>query len=114
MTNNFSKHIIAMHGEKGKDWLEHIPRIIIALEKKWSLHVLDPFPLYYNYVAPVKQEDGTDAVVKIGFPQDKEFFSEIEALRIFNGNGSVQLLKEDKENTAILLERIVSGNTLRS
>src|SRR5690606_31141688 len=49
------------------------------------------------------------AVLKLSFPDNKEFRSEVEALRFYSGNGAVALLQEDLENGAVLLERAVPG-----
>ncbi len=52
-------------------------------------------------------------VLKICVP-DREFFTEVEALRLFAGHGAVQLLEADLEMGAMLLERIEPGTSLVS
>lgn len=111
MNKNFIKHAL-MYGEIGKAWLKQIPQIINEYEHKWSIKVLSPYTLTYNYVAPVTGNNGSQAVIKIGLPQDKEFQSEIEALKIFNGDGITKLLKADKEKAVILIEQVVPGTPL--
>lgn len=96
-------------GEEGEKWLASIPSIIEEFEKKWSLKISPPFPLSYNYVAPATQSDGADVVLKIGFPGDREFKTEIDALTIFSGDGAVKLLRSDREKAVILLERVTPG-----
>ncbi len=96
-------------GEEGEKWLANIPTIIAEYSQKWSLQVVPPYPLSYNYVAPATRSDGTDAVLKIGFPGDREFKTEIEALTIFNGDGAVKLLEADREKAVILLEKVTPG-----
>ena len=96
-------------GEEGEKWLTNIPSVIKEFEKKWSVKVGPPFPLSYNYVAPATRLDGSDVVLKIGFPGDREFKTEIEALTIFNGDGAVKLLEADREKAVILLERVTPG-----
>lgn len=108
MISEFEQNI-KNHGPAGQEWFKRIPDITSKLEKKWNLKVESPFDLTWNYVAPVIQADGTAAVIKIGFPQDPEFKSEIAALEIFNGNGIEKLLAEDKDNCAILIERVMPG-----
>lgn len=68
-----------------------------------------PYSLSYNYVAPAVRSDGSDIVLKIGFPGDREFKTEIDALTIFNGDGAVKLLEADREKAVILLERVTPG-----
>ncbi len=99
-------------GKEGKVWLDSIPNIIKGYEEKWSIKVAPPFTLSYNYVAPAKTKDGRDVVLKIGFPKDKEFQTEISALEVFNGDGAEKLLEKDKDNAVILIERVTPGNPL--
>jgi streptomycin 6-kinase len=108
MNSDFTKNALGW-GKEGEKWLARIPSIIQEFEKKWSLKVGPPYPLSYNYVAPVVRSDGTDAVLKIGFPGDREFKTEIEALTIFSGDGAVKLLEADKESFVILLEKVIPG-----
>lgn len=96
-------------GEAGKEWLAKIPGIITSSEKRWGLKVLPPFKLNYNYVAPAQREDGSRVVLKIGFTDDPEFKTEIEALGVFNGEGIAKLLEVDRENWAILIEQVTPG-----
>lgn len=63
----------------------------------------------YNYAARAVRVDGSQAVLKIGFPGDVEFNSENTALKIFNGIGAVQILEKDKEDAVMLLERALPG-----
>jgi streptomycin 6-kinase len=56
-------------------------------------------------VVPVRTEDGTAAVLKIGFP-DEESEHEHLALRRWGGHGAVRLLSADPHRRALLLERL--------
>jgi streptomycin 6-kinase len=111
MSNDFQQNALSW-GEQGKVWLQNIPEQIKGYEQKWALEVLEPFPLNYNYVAPVTRRDGSQAVLKIGFPADREFKTETEALELFNGNGICKLLEADIEGSAILIERLTPGTPL--
>lgn len=111
MTEAFIKHALA-NGDEGKKWLDSIPDLIKEYEEKWDLKVQSPFNLNYNYVAPATRADGSDAVLKIGFPKDEEFQTEMRALEIFNGEGIAPLLAEDRDNGVILIERVQPGTTL--
>lgn len=102
-------------GEAGKEWLQQLPATLAECARQWSLTLHPPFPnLSYNYVAPAERTDGARVVIKAGFPPDKEFLSEAEALRFFKGQGMVQLLKFDRPKRVMLLERIEPGISLRT
>jgi streptomycin 6-kinase len=91
---------------------ERLPTLLADCASRWALTVLPPFPnLSFNYVAPVLRADGTEAVLKLGLPH-KELLMEIEALRVYDGRGSVRLLEADPEQGALLLERLRPGVTL--
>jgi len=102
-------------GEAGLAWLQQLPATLAACARQWALTLHPPFPnLSYNYVAPAERTDGVRVVIKAGFPQDREFLSEAEALRVFDGQGMVQLLEFDRQKRVMLLERVEPGITLRT
>lgn len=111
---NLLKKIISLRGDLGRKWFKDLPEIIKQYEQKWTLTVFSPFPLSYNYVAPAKASDGKNVVLKITFPKNTEFKSEIESLEFFNGVGAVKVLREDFENGAVLLEKAEPGILLRT
>lgn len=111
MTDEFTQHTLE-RGDAGKLWLARIPEIIKACEENWQISVLPPFKLNYNYVAPATRKDGTQVVLKIGFPGDNEFISEVSALEVFNGEGTERLLETNSTNSAILIETVTPGNPL--
>lgn len=108
MDNHFEKNALSW-GEGGADWLKRIPDMITEYENKWSFKAEAPFELNYNYVAPALRNDGSHVVLKIGYPEDREFQSEIAALHTFNGVGICRLLESDPVNAVMLLERVVPG-----
>lgn len=96
----------------GEEWLEQLPQIISACERRWSLNVHPPFAqLSYNYVAPATLADGRKIVLKLGVPRD-ELTTEIEALRLYNGRACCRLLDADAEMGVLLLERLCPGRSL--
>lgn len=101
-------------GEIGKQWLQDLPNFIKEIEEIWKIKVLRPFYLSFNYVALVKQSDGSKAVLKLVFPNDKEFQTEAEALKLYNGKGAIKLLNKDYDRRALLLEFIQPGLPLSS
>lgn len=108
MSSDFIKHA-KTYGQDGELWLKNIPQRISEYEKIWSLTVLPPFTLTYNYVAPAIRTDGSNVVIKMGFPKEKEFQTEINALEVFNGEGIEKLLEADRDAGVILIERVMPG-----
>src|SRR5262249_26037393 len=105
----FARTIAALYGEAGRTWLARLPSLVTEYAQQWSLTVLSPFePLSYNYVAPAVRADGTDVVVKVGYP-NPELCTEIEALRCYDGYGMVQLLEVSQEHGVLPLERLKPG-----
>ena len=101
-----------VYGEEGLEWIRRLPVVISGLERQWSIRVAPPFtPLSYNYVAPAFLADGVDVVLKVGYPS-RELFSEMEALRLYDGRGIVQLLEADPTQGAMLLEYLKPGTPL--
>lgn len=113
MDKSFINRTIGLRGkDRGTKWLESIPGLISEFEEKWSFKINGSYPLSINYVAPVLLNDGAKAVFKIGYPEDREFLSEVEALRLLNGETVVKLLAEDLKKRAILIEQLTPGTPL--
>ena len=108
----FTHTIEGVFKERGREWLQNLPALLEEFARRWNVTVLPPFPnLSFNYVAPVICAGGMVAVLKLGVPH-KELWSEMEALRVFNGRGSVRLLDADSEVGVMLLERLLPGTPL--
>ncbi len=106
---------IEMRGERGAAWLDQLPELIDACGRRWVVEVGSPFPgLWGNWVAPAVRADGTPVVLKLSFPEDSEFGSEAEALRLFDGRGAVQLLELELQSGAMLLERCEPGTPVEN
>lgn len=109
---SFVQKIKGAFGEEGSQWLSHLHQIIEVYEKKWELTILRPVEnLSYNYVLNVKQINGCPAILKIGVPSI-DFSNEINTLASYDGNGSVKLLRYEKKDGIMLLEKIIPGNML--
>lgn len=99
-----------MRGQAGVEWLRRLPALVTDIERRWSLSAGPPFPeLTANWVAPATLSGGTPTVLKMSFPWDKEFKTEAEALKLFDGQGIARLLELDLEWGAMLLERLEPG-----
>ena len=109
-----ARKIIEVHGPAGVDWLTRLPALIDRWAERWSLTILPPYPLLsYNYVAPVVGPGGEAWALKAGVPHG-ELWSEIDALRLFDGRGIARLIDADPHGGALLLERVVPGDGLKS
>lgn len=96
-------------------WLDNLSLTISSCEKLWEIEVKPSFPeLSYNFVAPVLGKDGEKSVLKLCPPEDHEFKTEVEALKLFGANGAVRLLNFDFALGAMLLEWLNPGEMLNS
>ena len=114
LPEKFTGTITGMFGEKGRQWLEELPEIIEKIAAEWSLQVGEAFPnLSYHYVASCVCADGMEAVLKLGFPgEDSEFFNEVKMLQFYGAQATVELLRVSDSHFAMLLEKLVPGETL--
>lgn len=114
LTSEFARTMVSLYGDDGAEWLGRLPNLIAEFERRWSITVGPPVDgLSYNYVAPAVDVQGGALMFKLGVP-NPELMTEIEALRIYDGRGCVQLLAADPERGALLLERLEPGATLRA
>lgn len=113
LPEKFTQTIRNVHQAKGECWLNNFNKLIQYCEQKWSIHILDPFPLSYNFVAPAFLKDGQKVVLKLCVP-NKEAITEIETLRFYNGKGMVRLIEADTEKGILIVERLRPGKTLNS
>ena len=105
----FADRIIAAFGPEGESWLKTLPATIQDKGADWFLTLQPPFKnMNYNYVAPAARADGSRVVLKIGTP-NPELYTEIRALRLYDGRGSVKLLETDLNAGAMLLEYLDPG-----
>jgi streptomycin 6-kinase len=96
---------VASRGPEWATWLDGLPKLASELLAQWELRV-DGGSAYGNcaLVVPVLTRDGVAAVLKVQFPH-WEAETEHLALRIWDGNGAVRLLRADPRRFALLLER---------
>ena len=100
--------------EAGSAFLDSLPDAIREASAKWGLTDVRPSPtLSYNFVAFATQGKGVtgqgkNVVLKMGVP-NREFLSEMEALRLFDGEGACKLLAYDEEKYWMLLEKLNPG-----
>lgn len=108
---NFAKTTIVREGEAGRQWLDHLPRLVADLCAQWDL-VIEGAVMhgYLGLVVPVRR--GEEAcVLKVSW-LDTSTVEEAAALTAWNGQGAVRLLAVDAAHGALLLERLDSTHTL--
>ncbi len=106
-----AQHVVHGLGEQGAAWLRDLPTVVANLADRWDITLGAPFLLSFNYVCRATLQDGTEAVFKIG-PWCEEITREIEAIRLYDGNGMARLLAADPGQLAMLLERLRPGEML--
>jgi len=114
-TSKCRRKVLDLYGARGQQWLDHFSELAMEYVQRWKIKALmSPYPNEsYSFVAPAVCEDGTAAVLKIGFP-DRELRCQIENLRLCGGQGLVRLLESDEQQCAMLMEQILPGSTLES
>jgi streptomycin 6-kinase len=102
-------------GAEGARWLDHLPARVAELEQAWWLTAGLAFDTdgQVSWVAPVHLQDGSEAVLKISIPHP-EARREADALRVYEGQGAVRLLRASEDGFSLLLERCVPGTNLWS
>lgn len=98
----------------GREWLRDLPSRARACAQKWKLELEAPYPQsFVSIVFPARRSDGSPAVLKIQYPHAESDYEE-EALRLWNGEGAVQLFEYDPGHHALLIERCEPGDHLSS
>jgi streptomycin 6-kinase len=97
-------------------WVEELPAIIAASARRWNLRIEAPLSedyveMSYSYIAAATRMDGREVILKIGSHDAQGGLSQTErdALRLCNGQGTVELLDDDEELGVLLLERVRPG-----
>jgi len=94
------------------DWLERVPQLLSECAEEWGLRLGEPYPLgAAGYAVRAEHDGGGPAVLKLIFPH-REAEHEADALRVWDGDGAVELIAHDGERWAMLLERCEPGTLL--
>ena len=103
-------HVVRYWQDEGQWWLDQLPARIEAICERWHLVVQAPLHgASTAYVALVACDDGSAAVLKIGYPT---VTGEAEALRAFGTDLAIGVLAH--EDTTLLLELCSPGEPLRN
>jgi len=116
LPRKFTEVITAAFRDDGRRWIESLPRIIRKIEENWQVKIDSPFPnLSYHYVAPCVRAEGSEAVVKIGFPGEAKYIlNERKMLEYLDGGSVNRILDFDEQSLAFLLEKLVPGENLKT
>ena len=96
----------------GTRWRSELPDLVQTAAKHWHLSLGPVYATsHVSYVAPALRRDGQPVVLKVGFPHH-EADHEADALRVWNGDGAVQLFDEHGATNSLLLERCDPGTPL--
>lgn len=108
------KNLISIYGPQGKKWLNDLPCFLSSYENKWKFKLKDFFNnANFNVVASITLDNGHQAILKCCIP-NKEFTTEVLALRHFEGIGAVRLLRSEPESGIMLLEKLIPGTLLEN
>lgn len=117
LPTEFISNIQNTFREDGYAFLKALPDSIAQASARWGLTKVQPAPtLSYNFVAfAIRGGEGRgeeeNVVLKMSVP-NREFLSEMEALRLFNGEGACRLIDSDEQKSWMLLERLYPGEML--
>ena len=107
-------NIINIYGKQGEEWIANLPTTIDALAKHWNLSHLTPIDnKTFNYVAKAITNTNQPVVLKISC-DEKSITKEIQALKYFNGDGSIQFIDYHSRYHASLLQQAIPGTTLKT
>nr|ALK02283.1 antibiotic resistance kinase [Streptomyces sp. FXJ7.388] len=103
---------VRYEGEAGRAWAAALPGLAESYLGRWRLRRDGPVAHgVAALVVPVVGADGTPAVLKLQ-PVTGETAGEPDALRAWDGDGAVRLLRSDPETGTMLLERLDPARSL--
>ncbi|MEU1178121.1 aminoglycoside phosphotransferase family protein [Streptomyces sp. NPDC005820] len=103
---------VKINGAAGRAFVARLPDLVAVFLERWELRIDGP-PMHgvCALVLPVTGADGTRAVLKLQL-LDEETAGEPVALRTWNGDHAVRLLRHDGPTGTLLLERLDPHRTL--
>jgi streptomycin 6-kinase len=110
---SFEKNLLNTYGHTADTWLKALPELTENFAARWNLRDLVTCEnLSFNYVLSGYQED-QPIILKLGIDLES-IAKEFSALAAFNGYGMVNVLATDLDHGALLIERAVPGNSLKT
>ncbi len=111
---NFIEQISRTFGDTGKVWLLDLPQTVDWCVQQWGLSNLEVADgLSYNLILFATHPEFGPVVLKVGVPH-LDLFSEMEVIQLYNGRGICRCFAVDAEHGAMLLERVLPGEDLRT
>jgi len=111
---SFRKKAARQFGEVGPAWVASLPGILARCEERWHLTDLTPAAnLSINLVCYAHSAVHGPVVLKIAGPH-AEGLTEMIALRLYDGRHACRVLECDEADGAMVQERLVPGDDLRS
>lgn len=112
--------IKASQNDERRAWLAGLPGLCRRLRHEWNLQLGRPFDDGHISFVIGASRGSSELVLKIPMPNSIDLgtlpaiarVSEAAALRLWAGNGAVDLLEHDHTSGALLIERCVPGSTL--
>jgi len=115
LSKKFIATLESVFEEDGKQFIKDLSKLIEEASSRWILKDMKPVSnLSYNFVAFATSlflEKENPVVLKIGVPRE-ELISEMQALKLYNGNGACKLIASDEEKGFLLLESLQPGRML--
>jgi streptomycin 6-kinase len=101
-------------GARGRIWIGHLPEIIAAAQRRWSLTPQSVLPVGKELsIVIAVTVAGHPAVLKASYP-DARPRHEAAALSWWAGNGAAALLGADPGRGLLLLEQLAARTSLRA
>ena len=112
LPSHFIEKVRRFFGDRGREWLPRLPGLVTRCRDKWELRegVMCP-TMSMNYIEFTTTAAGEPVALKIGVPHS-ELFTEMEALRLYDGRGAARLVDTDGELGAILMQHLQPGTML--
>lgn len=110
---SFRDKILRMFRDRGEAWINKLPYLLEEIIRKWELtecKIEDNLSIHFICYAHSPKYG--DVVLKTGVPH-LELFSGMDALLRYEGKHACTLLEADREQGAMLMERIFPGTRLR-
>lgn len=109
----FREKILRIFREKGEAWIEKLPDLLEKLVWKWQLSdCRTEENLSVHYICYGHSPKYGDVVLKTGVPH-LELYSGIDALLNYGGKHSCMLYEIDRDQGAMLMERVLPGTRLK-
>jgi streptomycin 6-kinase len=98
--------------DEGEAWLLGLPELVQQAAQRWQLDLGEPsHDAGAGFVCLARDGQDRSCVLKVAFPHD-EHLSGVQAMRIYDGRGCVEILDTAENDSQVLMERIVPGTQL--